>query len=76
MTAKKFGLTEAERGSVLTHLIRGGDLSQYGLVNAVTRAAEDADDYDRATAFETLGGRIVELPRAEWTALSEARLAA
>ena len=41
---------------MLRHLIEGGDLSAYGLVNAVTHFAQDVDDYDRATEFEALGG--------------------
>ena len=72
MTAKKFGFTDAERGSVLTHLIRGGDLTRYGLHAAITRAAEDLEDYDRASHFEVLGGRVIELPRTEWKELAEA----
>jgi hypothetical protein len=72
LTAKKFGFNEAERGSVLTHLIRGGDLSRYGLHAAVTRAAEDLPDYDRASQFEMMGGRIIELPQTEWRELAKA----
>ena len=72
VTAKKFGLNDSERGSVLTHLIRGGDLTRYGLFNAVTRSAEDADDYDRASELERLGGKIVELPRGEWAEIAKA----
>lgn len=63
---KQFGWTDKERGSVLTHLIRNGDLSKYGLQWAVTRAAEDLDSYDRASEFEKLGGEIIELPKADW----------
>jgi hypothetical protein len=41
-------------------LLRGigpqGDLSAYGLVNAVTYYSDDVEDYDRATEFEALGG--------------------
>jgi hypothetical protein len=72
LTAKKFGVTEGERTSILQHLIEGGDLSRYGLFNAVTRTAEDLPDYDRASAFERLGGQIVELPRHEWDELAVA----
>lgn len=64
--------TGEERGSVLRHLIEGGDLSRYGLINAVTRTAEDAHSYDRATELETLGGRLVDLAPAEWQRIGEA----
>jgi hypothetical protein len=68
-TGKRFGMTENERGSVLKHLIEGGDLSRYGLFNAVTRTAEDLPDYDRATQFERFGGEIVELSSKDWRVL-------
>jgi hypothetical protein len=73
VTAKRFGLTEAERGSVLRHLVEGGDLSRYGLANAVTRASQDCDDYDRATDLERLGGQLIELPRPAWQELATPR---
>lgn len=72
VTAKKFGFSDGERNSVLRHLIAGGDLSKYGLHSAVTRAAEDLDNYDRASHFEQLGGQIVELPKSEWQEIVKA----
>jgi hypothetical protein len=53
-------------------LIEGGSLTQYGLHAAVTRAAQDVADYDRATELEYAGGKIIELPKTEWKVLSEA----
>lgn len=70
-TAKKFLLADSERSSVLTHLIKGGDLSAYGLLNAVTRSAQDVDNYDRSTELERIGTQILELPRQAWTELAE-----
>jgi hypothetical protein len=70
VTAKRCGLTEPERGSVLRHLVEGGDLSRYGLANAITCASQEVDDYDRATDLERLGGEIIELPRQAWQALA------
>lgn len=72
LAAKKFSLNETEGQSVLKHLIEGGDLSRFGLYNAVTRTAEDLEDYDRASDFERLGGQIIELPKTDWTALAQA----
>lgn len=71
VTAKRLQLNEQERGSVLQHLIRGGDLSQFGLANAVTRAAQDdAVTYDRSYEMEKLGAGIIELPASEWKVLA------
>lgn len=67
--AKRERMTQDERGSVLAHLIKGGDLTQYGLLNAVTRTAEDLPSYDRATEFERLGGKMIDLSFAEWKEL-------
>jgi hypothetical protein len=71
VTAKRYGLAETERISVLSHLIQGGDLSLYGLSGAITRAAQDeAVDYDRGTELERLGGDIIELSRNQWQELT------
>lgn len=65
-------LTEVEKGDVLRHLIEGGDLTRWGLANAVTRAAHDPESYDRATELETLGGQIIDLKPTEWRQLAQA----
>ncbi len=64
-------LTGAENGSVLQHLYRGGDLSAWGLANAVTRTAEDTADYDRATEFEATGRPVTELGPTDWKVLAD-----
>ncbi|MCK6392685.1 DUF932 domain-containing protein [Zoogloea sp.] len=69
---QRYTLSEEEGDGVLNHLIRGGDLSGYGLVNAVTRYSQDVEDYDRATEFEALGGKLIELSGREWKDLAEA----
>jgi hypothetical protein len=56
---EKFSWGESEKDGVLAHLIKGGDLTQYGLLNAVTRTAEDLPSYDRAIEFEKMGGEIM-----------------
>ena len=61
-----FSLTEGEGSSVLRHLIEGADLSRYGLMNAVTRSAEDIESYDRATDQETIGGAMLDMPARDW----------
>lgn len=66
LVSESFGFTKTEGKSVLTHLIEGGDLSRYGMFNAITRTAEDLADYDRATEFERAGGKVIELPRNQW----------
>jgi hypothetical protein len=36
-------------------------LSQWGLVNAITRTSQDVTDYDRATELERLGGVVLDM---------------
>jgi hypothetical protein len=68
-----FTLHTDERSSVLKHLIEGGDISRYGLMNAITRTAEDAASYDRATELETIGPALIDLPANQWRTIAEAR---
>jgi hypothetical protein len=70
--ANRYVLNDSERAGVLRHLINQGDLSGYGLVNAVTHFSQEVEDYDRATEFEALGGKLIELPALEWKGLAEA----
>lgn len=70
--ANRYTLNDTERAGVLRYLIAEGDLSGYGLVNAVTHYSQEVEDYDRATEFEALGGRLIELQAAEWKGLAEA----
>ncbi|MCA1776107.1 MAG: DUF945 domain-containing protein [Loktanella sp.] len=69
--ADRVGLMDGERPSVLRHLIEGGDLTKWGALNAVTRAAQDVESYDRSTEIEAMGGAILNLPRSEWRQLAD-----
>jgi hypothetical protein len=64
--SKRFDFNEGEQRSVLTHLIEGGDLTAYGFLNAVTRASQDVESYDRATELEEVGGAVLAMPAREW----------
>ncbi len=64
--ANRYTLNDTERAGVLRHLIVEGDLTAYGLVNAVTHYSQEVADYDRATDFEALGGKLIDLPPGGW----------
>lgn len=66
LASRQFGFTQPEQESILDYLIRGGDMTLYGLSNAVTRASQDIDSYDRATEMESIGWDIVSLDPADW----------
>lgn len=70
--ANRYELNDGERAGVLRHLVSGGELTGYGLVNAVTHFSQEVQDYDRATEFEALGGKLIELPAREWEGLAAA----
>ncbi len=72
LTAKQYGLIEEERTGVLGYLISGGDLSVYGLANAVTREAQDVESYDRSTELETKGYQILTMSKAFYNQLQNA----
>lgn len=69
---KKASLADDDRLGILNHLVRGGDLSRWGLANAVTRHSQDVTSYDRATELEYLGGTIIDLSQSDWKSIGEA----
>lgn len=72
LVAARVNATEGEKSSILRSLIEGGDLSAWGLVNAVTAQAHKAASYDRAVELEAAGGALVELAPSEWKRVLEA----
>jgi hypothetical protein len=67
---KTQGLLQGEQDGILRKLIEGADLSQYGMVQAVTAFSQDVKSYDRASDFEELGGKIVTLTEREWNPIA------
>lgn len=65
-TDRRFGLSKAESEGVLRHLITDGDLSLFGLSNAVTRYSQDVKSYDRATELESIGYDILGMSGSAW----------
>lgn len=71
MTAKSHNLNQAEQDGVLRYLIEGGDLSLYGLSNAITRESQDVENYDRATTLESIGWQVATTPEGQWRVMNE-----
>jgi hypothetical protein len=69
---KAIGLTKDEGDSILERLIRNGDYTQYGMLNAVTNLANDTESYDRATELEFLGGQVLDLNPTQWEQIAVA----
>lgn len=69
----RFAFNDSERDAVLKHWLNDGDgINRFGVLNAVTRTAEDLPNYDRATEFERMGGELLNLSGTEWGRLSSA----
>ena len=73
---RQVGFTQTEGDEILAHLIAGNDLSQYGMLNAVTRYSQDVESYDRATELEGIGGKVLELKPRQLAAITYAQEAA
>jgi hypothetical protein len=72
LAAKNYGIIERESQGVLDFLIRGGDLSLYGLANAVTRQAQEVKSYDRSTELEMTAWQMLNMSRREWESINAA----
>jgi hypothetical protein len=71
--ASEVGLRENELDLVLRNLIADGDLSQYGVLNAVTAVAnlDDVGD-ERALELEEIGGQILTMNANQWLKIATA----
>jgi hypothetical protein len=70
--SKRLDITEGEGDRMLDFLMSGGDLTQWGMANAVTALAKESEDSDRSDELERIGGKIIALGRAEWSRIAEA----
>jgi hypothetical protein len=67
---KKTAINEKEANGILQELVKGGDLTRYGLSNAITAHSAAVESYDRASELEQLGGEIIELNPSQWKEIS------
>lgn len=64
--SKRLELNSGEQENLLANLIEGGDLSGWGMANAVTALAHKVDDYDRAVELERAGNSVIQLKPTDW----------
>ncbi len=62
VTQKHLQLTDDEHDGVLHALVEGGDLSVYGLINAVTHTSQNAVDFDRSIELERSAWSLLDMP--------------
>jgi len=58
-----FGISEDMKDDLLNHFSREGDMTQWGLANAVTRAARDMEDPEKVIEMEVIGGQVAVMPQ-------------
>lgn len=63
VVGKALGYTQAEQDGILSHFIKGSDLTAGGLMNAVTSWAQEVDDADRASELEDSALRVLTAVR-------------
>ena len=65
-----FALPKTLHSNILNELVKAGDLTQWGLSNAITALANTTDDYEGATELERVGGEILALEPKRWKELA------
>lgn len=76
LTGKKYDIRDNEKEGILGYLIKGGDLSLYGLANAITRKSQDMDSYERATQLEGIGYEVITMEPSMWREINTADIKA
>ena len=59
---KRYGMTEIEGEGILSRIIKGGDLTQYGLGGAITNLAnseEEVVSFDRVIELQKIGSEVL-----------------
>lgn len=73
VAVRQLALPQGVGGNILAALAGGGDLTQWGLSSAITRVANDVEDYETATVLERAGGAVITLDPKDWRVISEAK---
>ena len=62
----EWGISSADKKSIVHHLHNDRDYTQWGFANAITRTANDHSSYDEATRLEEIGGKILAFHPRQW----------
>jgi hypothetical protein len=62
--SQRLRFTDAQQTDILTHFIRGGDVTAGGVLHAVTSVAQTLPDADAAHEMEAQGLRALEIAAA------------
>lgn len=67
---REYNLTEKQRDNILMSFGAEKDKTQYGIVNAVTRAAQEEKGFENRLELEKIGGKLVEMKPDRFEAFS------
>lgn len=70
--ASEFSLTDDEQEAVMLSLVKGGDLSRWGALNAVTAVAQTVESFDRQSELEGIGWGIAQMSAPAWDRIATA----
>lgn len=70
---RRYSLTDAAGHGILTHFYRGGSFTKFDLASAVAAHAQDAGDYEAATALQGIGYDVATMRGADWKAVANAK---
>jgi hypothetical protein len=57
---KSYSITDADKDRIINELVRGGDNTVFGLLNAVTAVGREKGNYNEGIALERAGGDLLE----------------
>ena len=66
-----YRLSETQRGNILMAFGAEPEQDKYGIVNALTLAAQKEETWEKAVEMERIGGRLITLPVEDFKALDE-----
>ena len=66
IVANKLTLNKREIEKARENLIVDSDFSRWGIVNAITKVANNENTMDRIRFLETAGGRVLDISEKEW----------
>lgn len=74
--AKEVDIRDGEKESIIENLLTDGDMTRWGMLNAVTKVANtDAVDYERACELENIGGQLIDMQMRQWDRIAVAEAA-
>lgn len=71
VVGNRYDLSQGDQKNILDYLAEGGDLSRWGVAQAITRYSQDVEEYERADELEKIGWRVTELPSSQWRTINE-----